>query len=57
MQKPLKVILDGVTMGMTERGDTWNQAVTEADEEIYKPVQETVILARAAKAFVNLHMT
>ena len=32
-------------------------AVAEADEEIHKPVQETVILATATQAHVNLHVT
>ena len=44
-------------MGMTKRADTEDQVVAEADEEIHKPVQETVILARATQACVNLHMT
>ena len=53
----VKSILDGVTMGMTERADTQDPAVAEADEEIHKPVQQTVILPQAAQAHVNLHVT
>ena len=51
----VKSILDGVTMGMTERADAQDLAVAKADEEIHKPVQETVSLAQAAH--VNLHVT
>ena len=50
-------ILDGVTVGTTERADTQDPAVAKTDEEIHKPIQETVILARAAQACVNLHVT
>ena len=32
----VKSILDGVTMGMTERADAHDPAVAEADEEIHK---------------------
>ena len=53
----VKSILDGFTMGTTERADTHDLAVAKADEEIHKPVQETVILARATQACVNLHVT
>ena len=42
---------------MTERADAQDPAVAEADEEIHKPVQETVILARAAQTCINLHVT
>ena len=35
-------ILEGVTMGKTDRADAHNLAVAEADEEIHKQVQETV---------------
>ena len=31
--------------------------MAKADEEIHKQVQETVILARATQAHVNLHVT
>ena len=44
-------------MGMTERADAQDPAVAEADEEIHKPVQETVVLARAAQTCVDLHVT
>ena len=50
-------ILDGVTMEMTKRMDTQDPVVAEADEEIHKPVQETVILARTSQAYINLHVT
>ena len=53
----VKSILDGVTMGMTKRVDVQDSAVAEADEEIYKPVQETAILARATQSCINLHVT
>ena len=55
--KPVKSILDGVTMGMMERADTWDPGVAKADEEICKQVQETVIMARTAQACINLHVT
>ena len=32
-------------MGTIERGDAHDLAVAQADEEIHKPFQETVILA------------
>ena len=44
-------------MGTTERADAHDLAVAEADEEIHKQVWETVILARATQAHVNLHVT
>ena len=53
----LKSILDEVTVGMTKSTDAQDPLVAEGDEEIHKPVQETVILARATKACVNLHVT
>ena len=53
----VKSILDGISMGMTGGADAQDPAVAEADEEIHKPVQETVILARATQACVNLHVT
>ena len=34
----MKSILDGVTMGMTERVDAHNLAVAKADKEIHKHV-------------------
>ena len=52
----MKSILDGVTMGMMKWADTQDPAVAKADEEIHKPIQETVILARAAQACIKLHM-
>ena len=53
----MKSILDGVTMGMIERADTQDQAVAESDEEIHKPVQETAVLAKAAQACKDWHVT
>ena len=50
-------ILDGVTMGTMERADAQDLVMTEADEEIHKQVQETAILAWAAQACINLHVT
>ena len=52
----MKSILDGVTISMTERVDAHNLVVAEADEEIYKQVWETAILARAPQVHVNLHV-
>ena len=42
-------------MGMTERADAQYLVVANADEEIHKPVQETVSLAQAAH--IKLHIT
>ena len=42
---------------MTERADTHDPVVMEADEEIYNQDQETAILARGAQVYVNLHVT
>ena len=53
----VKSILDGVTMGMTERADAQDPVVAKADEDIHKQVQETVALARAAQTCVDLHVT
>ena len=53
----MKSILDGVTMGMTKRADAQDPAVAKADEDIHRPVQEIVVLARAAQACVDLHLT
>ena len=52
---PQKSILDGVTVGTTKRADAHDPAVANADEEIHKPVQRTVILAQAA--CIDLHVT
>ena len=51
----MKSILDGVTMGNTKRADVHDLVVAKADEEIHKPVWETVILAQAAH--IDLHVT
>ena len=53
----MKSILDGVTVGTTERADTHDPVVAKADEEIHKQVQETAILARATQTHVDLHVT
>ena len=53
----MKFTQDGVTMGMTERADAHELVAAEADEKIHKQVWETAILARAAQACVNLHVT
>ena len=53
----VKSILDGVTVGMTYRVDAQDPALVKADEDIHKPVQETVVLARAAQTHVDLHVT
>ena len=37
----VKSILDGVTLGMTERADAQDPVVAKADEDVYKLVQET----------------
>ena len=51
----VKSILDGVTMGMMERVDAQDLVVVKADEEMHKPVQETMVLAQAVH--VNLYVT
>ena len=53
----VKSILDGITVGTIERADTQDPVVVKADEEIHKPVWETVILARTTQACVNLYVT
>ena len=55
--KTMKSFLDGVTMRITEKADAQDPAVAKADEEIYKQVEETVILAQASQAHINLHVT
>ena len=52
-----KSILDGVTVGMSERTDAYPPAVADADKEICKQVQETEILAKATQVHVDLHVT
>ena len=47
-------ILDGVTMGTTERADAHDPVVAKADEEVHKPVQETVNLAQAPSIDLNV---
>ena len=53
----VKSILDGVTMGMSERAAAQDPAMAKADEEIHKTVQEAAVLARAAQTWVDLHVT
>ena len=53
----VKSILDGVTVGMTKRADAHHLAVAAADKEIHIQVQETAMLARAAKVCVDLYVT
>ena len=53
----MRSILDGVAVGMTRRADAQDPVVAEADEEIHKQVQETVVLARASQAHIDLHET
>ena len=53
----VKSILDGVTVGMTERVDAHDPAVAEAGEDIHYHVWETAVLARATHAPVYLHVT
>ena len=57
MQWWVKSILDGVTVAMTKRMDAQDPAVAKADEEFHKPVQETVVQARAAQTCVDSHVT
>ena len=52
----MKSILHGFTVGKTERADTQDLVVAKADEDIHKPVQETVVLARAAQTCRDLHV-
>ena len=51
----IKSILDGVAMGITKRAHAHDPTVAQADEEIHKPFQETMILAQATQ--VDLHVT
>ena len=37
--------------------DAQNPAVAKADEDIYKPIQETVVEVRAAQTCIDLHVT
>ena len=53
----VKSILDGVTIGVTNRADIQDPVVAKADEDIPKPVQETAALARAAQTWVDIHVT
>ena len=51
----MKSILDGFDVGTMERADAHDPVVAQADEEIHKPIQETVILTQAA--CIELHVT
>ena len=51
----MKSILDEVTLGTTKRADVHDLVLAQADEEIHKPFQETVILTQAA--CIDLHVT
>ena len=51
----VKSILDGVTMGITDRADAHDPVVAKAEKNIHKPVQETVTLGQAAH--IDLHVT
>ena len=53
----LKCILDGVTVGTTKRADAQDPVVANGDEDIHKPVQETVILTKAGQTCIVLHVT
>ena len=53
----VKSILDGVTIGTAGRADAHDLTVAEADESIYRQVEETVVQAQAAHTHVNLHVT
>ena len=53
----VKSILNGVTMGTTGRVHAHDPVVAEADEEIHKQVQKTVVQATATHIHVNLHGT
>ena len=53
----VKSILDGVTMGMTNRVDAQDPALAKANEDIHKPIQEAVVLARASQRHVDVHVT
>ena len=44
-------------MGMTKRADVHHLLVADANEEIQKQVQETVILAKVTQVDVDLHVT
>ena len=51
----MKSILNGVSVGTTNRADAHDPVVAKADEEIHQPVQETMILAWAAH--IDLHVS
>ena len=53
----MKSNLDRVTVGMTDRADTQDLEVAKAGEDIHKPVQETMVLARASQTCIDLHVT
>ena len=50
-------ILDCITIGTTGKVDAHDPMVAEADERIYKQVEETAVQVQAAHMCVNLHVT
>ena len=54
--KVVKSILDGVTIGIIGRADAHDPVVAEADERIYKQVEEITVQALATHMHVNLHV-
>ena len=52
----VKSILDGVILGTEGRVDAHDMMVAEADERIYKEVEETAVQAQAAHTCMNLHV-
>ena len=52
----VKSILDGVTVGMTDRVDAQDPAVAKVDEDTHRPVHKTAVLARTAKTHIDLHV-
>ena len=53
----MKSIPETDTVGMIGKSRSHDPVVVEADEEIHKQVLENAVLARAAHACVNLHVT
>ena len=52
----VKSILDGVTIGTSERINTHDPTVAEADKRIHKEVEETAVQGCATHMCVNLHV-
>ena len=53
----VKSILNGVAIQTIGRADAHDPVVAEADENIYKQVQESSVQARVTHMCVNLHVT